>query len=190
MPENCWKFFLHQKCTDGGGVSRFFTVTSNFYGWSLRDSFTVFTKVCSGKYSVLHTVPGLNVSSLILRFLNFLGGFCVLFSGAVYLEGGLEESRQLFGRLLFNGEVTDSLLLESNLDSVLCHRTRCVCACVSLSCVCTHLVLERSCGHTRQDFPIFGLCKTNCNIFANLVSFIRSNPHTACFGKVPHIARY
>lgn len=123
-------------------------------------------------------------------FLNFLGFFCVLFSGAVYLEGGLEESRQLFGRLLFNGEVTDSLLLESNLDSVLCHRTRCVCACVSLSFVCTHLVLERSCGHTRQDFPIFGLCKTNCNIFANLVSFIRSNPHTACFGKVPHIARY
>lgn len=26
------------------------------------------------------------------------------FSGAVYLEGGLEEARQLFGRLLFNGE--------------------------------------------------------------------------------------
>lgn len=28
-------------------------------------------------------------------------------SGAVYLEGGLEEARQLFGRLLFNSEVPD-----------------------------------------------------------------------------------
>lgn len=30
-------------------------------------------------------------------------------SGAVYLEGGLEEARQLFGRLLFNSEVPDKI---------------------------------------------------------------------------------
>lgn len=29
-------------------------------------------------------------------------------AGAVYLEGGLEEARQLFGRLLFNSEVEHS----------------------------------------------------------------------------------
>lgn len=29
-----------------------------------------------------------------------------IFLGAVYLEGGLDEARQLFGRLLFNTEVS------------------------------------------------------------------------------------
>lgn len=34
--------------------------------------------------------------------------FFFLSAGAVYLEGGLEEARQLFGRLLFNSEVEHS----------------------------------------------------------------------------------
>lgn len=34
-----------------------------------------------------------------------ISSLLLLPSGAVYLEGGLEEARQLFGRLLFNSEV-------------------------------------------------------------------------------------
>jgi len=32
--------------------------------------------------------------------------FCFIFLGAVYLEGGLKEAKLLFGRLLFNSEVS------------------------------------------------------------------------------------
>ncbi len=32
--------------------------------------------------------------------------FVCFYLGAVYLEGGLEEAKKLFGRLLFNSEVS------------------------------------------------------------------------------------
>lgn len=39
----------------------------------------------------------------------------------MYLEGGLDEARQLFGRLLFNGEVTDEIYYSDNLVVALSH---------------------------------------------------------------------
>lgn len=57
------------------------------------------------------------------------------------------------------------------------------------TCIYTS-VIEMSCGHARQDFSISIRGRHNCNAFTNLVSFICSNPHAACFGKIPHVAQY
>lgn len=68
----------------------------------------VLLKVFEADTQLEHTFC-LNCILLILWLFVVSWYFSPLFSGAVYLEGGLEEARQLFGRLLFNGEVPNKL---------------------------------------------------------------------------------
>lgn len=60
----------------------------------------------------------INSNGAAFVFIQFL---LLFFPGAVYLEGGLEEARQLFGRLLFNGGVSFNYIdLKKIKSAVIC----------------------------------------------------------------------
>lgn len=103
-----------------------FTVTLNLRGWGLGMNFNV-SHVIGSILHKFHTVylhfPDLDVLILSCLVSCFLFFIAVRFSpspGAVYLEGGLEEARQLFGRLLFNSEVTCKMVSAFCHSAVLC----------------------------------------------------------------------
>lgn len=115
--------------------------------------------------------------------------FSPLFSGAVYLEGGLEEARQLFGRLLFNGEVPNEICPAALFFLIFLVPALCLSVVLRKGCVFVWACFaDRHQSLDTLHFPASICRRHKSSISTNLVPLIPSNPHTACFGKAQHIA--
>lgn len=105
LPQNCWDYFSSSAALH--------------WRWCKFIWFLIYTCTCS-RVQHTHTPTHthfIRLTPLIFCLLFFLFLFSLLTSyflvpspGAVYLEGGLKEARQLFGRLLFNAEVKSASL--------------------------------------------------------------------------------